>query len=147
MMMKPGEKLLLEGCHCVKVETAGVDPLKPEVDGWLKKAEEDYGTSEDCFKSERFSASAFFSQQAAEKSLKALQIERLGRFDKVHDLLTLASSVNAPDDVVRSCVRLTPYYVITRYPDVEGPITKEIAQSLLEESKKVTNWVKQVLKP
>lgn len=36
--------------------------MKPEAERWLKKAEEDYGTSEDCFKSGRFSASAFFSQ-------------------------------------------------------------------------------------
>ncbi len=79
--------------------------MKPEAEAWLAKAEEDFGTSEDCFKSGRFAASAFFSQQAAEKSLKSLQIERLNRFDKVHDLVVLSGSIAAPDDVVKSCIR------------------------------------------
>lgn len=75
--------------------------VKEEAKNWLKKAEEDLGTAEDCIKIKRFYAAAFYSQQAAEKALKALQIEKLSRFDKVHDLLTLADSIIiAPKEIV-----------------------------------------------
>lgn len=120
--------------------------MKEETRNWLKKAEEDLGTAEDCLKIKRFHASAFFSQQAAEKALKALQIEKLGRFDKVHDLLTLADSVKATKGVVDCCIKLNPYYTITRYPDVEKSVKEQLVKGLPSTSKRVVEWAKQILK-
>ncbi len=120
--------------------------MREETGAWFVKAEDDYGTAQDCLASRRFSASAFYSQQAAEKSLKALQIERLGRFDRVHDLLILARSLSAPKDIVKWCAKLTPYYVIARYPDVEERITGETVKELLKQSEGVVEWVRQSLK-
>jgi len=120
--------------------------MKEETKKWLMKAGEDLGTAEDCMKSKRFSASAFYSQQASEKALKALQIQKFDKFDKVHDLLVLADSVKAPGQITNHCIKLTPYYTITRYPDVEEPISEDVARDLLDISKKVVEWVKQTLK-
>lgn len=120
--------------------------MKGETEKWLRKAEEDLGTAEDCMKCKRFQATAFFSQQAAEKSLKALQIELHNRFSRVHDLLTLADSVKAPSEIINCCVKLNPFYTITRYPDVGEPITEETSQKMLDYSKKVLLWVNQTLK-
>jgi HEPN domain-containing protein len=66
-----------------------MNKIKKEAKNWLKESEEDLGTTEDCIKVKRFKASAFYSQQASEKALKALQIQKLGKFYKVHDLLII----------------------------------------------------------
>jgi len=94
--------------------------MKEEITNWLKKSEEDLGTAEDCLKSKRLNACAFYSQQAAEKALKALQIQKFSRFDKVHDLIVLTDSVKAPDEITEYCIKLNPYYTITRYPDLKS---------------------------
>lgn len=112
----------------------------------MNRAEEDLGTAEDCIKIKRFHAVAFYSQQAAEKALKALQIEKLSRFDRVHDLLTLAASIKAPTEIVNCCLKLNPYYTITRYPDVEETIKEEAAKGLPKISRRVVEWAKQTLK-
>ncbi len=120
--------------------------MKEETKNWLEKAEEDLGTSEICLRFKRLNASVFFSQQAAEKALKAMQIERLGKFDKVHDLLTLAATVQAPHEIVNYCAKLTPYYTITRYPDVGLLVAKDTAKTLLGKSKMVVEWANKTLK-
>ncbi|MDE1766195.1 MAG: HEPN domain-containing protein [Thaumarchaeota archaeon] len=119
--------------------------MRRETKGWLDKAEEDFSTARDCLASRHFDASAFHAQQAAEKSLKALQIQLHGRFDKIHDLVSLAKALDAPNEVINCCLRLAPYYVITRYPDVGEPITKNIVKELLDDSMKVVKWVTQRL--
>ena len=110
---------------------------------WLRQAEEDLKTAEACANAERFDASAFYSQQATEKALKAIQIQRLGRFGKIHDLLTLADSVEAPDEITECCVKLNSYYTITRYPDIGEPIAEETVKDLLGKAGKVVEWAKQ----
>ena len=120
--------------------------MRREVRGWLDKAEEDFNTAQDCLTSKHFDASAFHAQQAAEKSLKALQIQLHGRFDKIHDLVSIAKSIDSPNEIVNCCIKLAPYYVVTRYPDVGEPISKETTKELLDESMKVVKWVSQKLK-
>jgi HEPN domain-containing protein len=56
--------------------------MRKEAKSWLDKAEEDFSTAQDCLTAKHFDASAFHAQQAAEKSLKALQIQMHGRFDR-----------------------------------------------------------------
>ncbi len=120
--------------------------MKEESENWMRDAEEDLGTAEDCEKAGRHKAAAFHSQQAAEKSLKALEIQKVGRFDKVHDLLTLARIVKAPDEVTICCIKLNPYYTAARYPDVKGHVSGDTARELLIKSREVLRWVKQSLK-
>lgn len=120
--------------------------MKEESKKWLKKAEEDFETAKYTFDGNRSAAAVFFAQQAAEKALKSVQIQKLGKFYRVHDLLTLADSVDAPSEITECCVKITPYYTITRYPDVGEPITGKIAKELLDNSEKVVLWVKQILK-
>lgn len=112
---------------------------------WLRSAESELETAK-YLRQGHFSAdSVFHSQQAAEKALKALQIMKTGRFDKVHDLLVLAEMVKAPDEITEICIALTPYYTIARYPDVEEHIEEETAMKMVEGSKKVVRWVKGML--
>lgn len=59
--------------------------MRKETENWVKKAKEDVGTA---------------SYNLKGKRLKAMQIEKLGRFDGVHDLLALAKSVEAPENII-----------------------------------------------
>ncbi len=52
--------------------------MKDEAKEWLSKSEEDLENAQLLFQNKRLSAAAFFPQQAAEKALKALQIEQQG---------------------------------------------------------------------
>ena len=116
--------------------------MKEETKNWLKKAEEDLGTAEDCLKSKRFSASAFFCQQAIEKALKALEIERLGKFDKTHDLYFLGKKLNLPKELVDICEEISEYYVETRYPDTYAVFEETKVSGALKKTRKVIEWTK-----
>lgn len=113
-----------------------MNEIKEESKNWLKESEDDLGTAKDCIKVRRFKASVFYSQQASKKALKALQIQKLGKFDKVHDLLTLADSVEASNDIIACCIKLNPYYITARYPDVGEIVSEDTAKELLENSKR-----------
>ncbi|MBI2172983.1 MAG: HEPN domain-containing protein [Candidatus Aenigmarchaeota archaeon] len=87
--------------------------MRQEAKKWLKKAESDLDSAEYNFKGKKLDVAAFYSQQAAEKALKALQIEMHGKFNKIHDLLTLAESVKSPAEIKNSCSVLTPFYTLS----------------------------------
>ncbi len=112
---------------------------------WLKRAQKDLSDAEFNLRNRRLEIAIFLSHQAAEKALKALQIRQLERFDKVHDLVALSKSVEAPAEMNECCIALTPYYTITRYPDAEEKITENIAKGMFSNGKKVFVWVKEKL--
>ncbi|MBI2574781.1 HEPN domain-containing protein [Candidatus Woesearchaeota archaeon] len=119
--------------------------MKEKVQKWMEKAEKEAITAEINLQNKQYEAAAFYSQQSAEKALKAVQIYKLSRFDKIHDLAALAGTVGAPDEVVACCVELNPYYTIARYPDVEEVVTKKTSEGLIRASKKVVEWAKKIL--
>lgn len=120
--------------------------MREEVSNWLKRALNDLDTARYNLNGKRYDAAAFFAQQAAEKALKALQIKRLGRFERTHDLVLLAKSVNSPKEIIQLCGIVAPFYTITRYPDVEIPYDKSKISSVVEASEKVVAWVEQNLR-
>jgi HEPN domain-containing protein len=120
--------------------------MKEETGKWWKQSASDLTTAEYNLKGKRLSAAAFYSQQAVEKALKALQIERSDRFDRTHDLVYLADKLGAPDDIVKLCEIITPFYTATRYPDVETRYDSRKAKSLLKASREVVEWVERSLR-
>ena len=91
--------------------------MKEETREWLEKAEEDFDIAKYNLEGGKYPAVAFYSQQSIEKMLKALQIEKLGKFDRTHDLVLLAKSVDAPAEIIEICEKINPFYVITCYPN------------------------------
>ncbi len=93
-----------------------------------------------------FDESAFHSQQAAEKSLKAI-VALLGkRPPKTHDIDVILQSlrdlgVECPYEDVSS---LTAYAVESRYPG--PPIVEEEAKEALNIAKRIYNWSKTFFK-
>ena len=119
--------------------------MKDETKEWLSKAEEDFKTAEFLFKGKKLPAASFYSQQAAEKALKALQIAKYRKFDKVHDLSILGKKVDADENILKVCEKLTPFYVRTRYPDSIESYDRNVVKEAVNNSKEVLVWVKSQL--
>jgi HEPN domain-containing protein len=120
--------------------------MRQETKEWMKKSNEDFDVAKANFKIGKYGAAAFFSQQACEKALKAIQIEKLGRFDKIHDLIKLSLSVGAPKEITEMCGEINPFYIVTRYPDSKEFYDKPSVESALKGCEKVIGWASLVLK-
>ena len=87
---------------------------------------------------------AFHAQQAAEKAIKAVLIERAVRFPRTHDLETLTELVRLAKlpwpfgaDEVEA---LTPYAVEIRYPGGFAEVTKQELEGAIGAAEKVIAW-------
>lgn len=93
-----------------------------EAERWLKEAEWDLGTAEDLLRAERFNAASFYSQQAAEKAVKAM-LYGLGEIPighSVRELLQRFEEVTKRDvgDMLSGGRELDRHYIPSRYPNV-----------------------------
>ncbi len=107
----------------------------------------DLDTAEKLLNVQTYYASVFFAQQASEKALKALHLERKRRMEFTHDLVQLTEELGAPADVIEAARELTPDYVITRYPNAANAVpaklyTEASARVHLEYARAVVEWVK-----
>lgn len=125
--------------------------MREDASNWLKQAEIDLDTAKDNLKINRFFATAFFCQQAAEKALKAYALEKLRENVKTHNLLSLAKNLKLPKEVVEAILDLTPDFVISRYPDAANAVPADIydskkAQQKIVFAEKVVEWVQARIK-
>jgi HEPN domain-containing protein len=66
-------------------------------------------------------ASVFFSQQTAEKALKAAIVDNQKRSVRGHNLVQMANSLNAPVEIMNAAAELNPEFMATRNPEnVDG---------------------------
>jgi HEPN domain-containing protein len=124
--------------------------MREEIRNTWMQSEEDFRTAELNIDIGRFYASVFFSQQAAEKALKALHIHQKKLLPKTHNIVALASDLGAPDEVIEACQELNPDYVTTRYVDAANGVPAKMyshnsANTHLEYAKTVIAWTKQHL--
>lgn len=110
--------------------------MEEEIENWWESGKKDLETARYNLSGDRLDAAAFLAQQAAEKSLKALQIKKFGKFEKTHDLVLLAKSINALMGTIQLCELITPFYTVTRYPDVRVPYDKKFLPS----SRRAKGW-------
>lgn len=91
----------------------------------------------------------FDAQQAAEKALKALLMQRNMPFPYVHDLDALMQLLEEaglkPPVHVRTAVRLTMYAVAGRCPGLGEPVTREEYLASLAIAEGVVAWAEAVL--
>ena len=118
-------------------------------DSW-RQAGEDLTTAEANIEVERFYASAFFSQQAAEKALKVLYTHQLRSLPNSRRLVELAKSLEVPDDVAERAKKLNPVYLTARYPNAAngvpaGMFSRRIADAHLAAAKGIVEWVRKKL--
>lgn len=119
--------------------------MKEEVKRWLNQAKEEFDTAGINFKAKKYFSAAFWSQQAAEKALKALLIKNTQSFPKIHDLVQLARLNKAPLEIVELCSKLNPAYTASRYPDTPKEYTREECEKVLLYCQEVLKWIEKNL--
>ena len=86
----------------------------------------------------------FHAQQAVEKSLKAVLVDRSTDFPYTHDieeLLTTLEESGVPCPVASpEANRLTRYAVLTRYPSLPEPVTIAEYLSSLQLAENIVQW-------
>lgn len=91
----------------------------------------------------------YHAQQAAEKALKAVLVERKIAFRFVHDLNELIDTLEEhgqkiPEQVKRSVI-LTGYAVATRYPGNYEPVSKGEWKDAVTLAQSVVSWAIKVI--
>jgi len=116
-----------------------------------EQAQEDFDTADKLLSVEKYYASVFFSEQAAEKALKVVYLEKKRRVAFTHDLVELAEELEAPENVSHAAAELSPDYLTTRYPNAANAVPARLydaasAEMHLELSREVLQWVKRELR-
>lgn len=92
---------------------------------------------------------AFHAQQAAEKSLKAVLVDRALRFPNTHDLEALVEIVQLAGlslPVAIQIESLTPFAVETRYPGVFSQVSTAEAENAIRSAEVLFDWARGVVK-
>lgn len=125
--------------------------MREEVRNSWEQAQEDLKTAEVLLESKRYYACVFFSQQAAEKAIKALYIQMKRQLPMTHNIVELSQNLKAPSEVVEAAQELNPDYMTTRYPNAANGIparmySEKSAKMHLGCANIVMEWVKRLLK-
>ena len=125
--------------------------MRKESQNWWRQALADLEAAKDNLTMGHYFVSAFLCQQAAEKALKVVFMETLReRPPHTHSLIEVGRRLSAPSPIQSALRRLTPAYVITRYPDAATGIPAELydegmARTHLDDAEEVFRWAKECL--
>ncbi len=120
--------------------------MREETENWWKQANRDLESAKRIMELGEYHVCAFLSQQAVEKALKALLIDRTGNFPRIHDVVELSRRVKAPSKITELCAMINPAYTSTRYPDVASDFDKGEVEDILKSAKEILEWTKKELK-
>jgi HEPN domain-containing protein len=105
--------------------------VRREVVLWLKSAEDDIFDAKLSLNNKRYFRTAFFAQQAVEKSLKALFfVVKKDEPPKLHTVTELYRELKKggftlPEEVEEQLYILNKYYTVSRYPDAANGLPSE----------------------
>lgn len=92
----------------------------------------------------------FDAQQAAEKAIKAVLLHMGVRFPYIHDLAELLAMIEKSGesipDPVRKAGRLTRFAIVTRYPGLAEPVTREEYKKAVKAAEEVVRWAEKQTK-
>lgn len=120
--------------------------MRKETENWWKLANRDLGSAKRIMELGEYHVCAFLSQQAVEKALKALLIDRTGNFPRIHDVVELSRRVKAPSKMTELCATINPVYTSTRYPDVASDFNKGEVEEIVISAEEILEWIKKELK-
>lgn len=97
---------------------------------WLRQAERDLQKAENGLVTKDWDGAAFWSQQVAEKALKALLL-RWGKVARTHNLLELGALISKEvgidvGEVLSDLRELTIHYTVSRYPNAANAVPYEL---------------------
>lgn len=115
---------------------------------WLEKADRDLQAAISLMEAGLYDNSAFSSQQAAEKALKAqYMFVHKETPPRTHDVGKLAADLNAPVALSSAAEPMKDDYMASRYPDavpaINTPYTRQVAQSRLDDARAIVEWVRE----
>lgn len=118
--------------------------ISKKIEYWVDIAEYDMKTADHMQRSGRYLYTAFMCQQAIEKILKALHIQKFGKEAPLtHNLAYLQEvvDINLPESDIELLALLTTYYIEGRYPSYKKKLSllvdEEKASGILKNSKEV----------
>jgi len=123
--------------------------IRREVLLWVRAAGEDLVDAEDALKRGRWFRTAFFSQQAVGKALKALFfIVRREEPPKLHTVTELYAMLKElgfalPPELEQQLYVLNKYYTVSRYPDAANGLPSESVDRV--EAERAYNLAREVL--
>jgi HEPN domain-containing protein len=126
--------------------------MRQEIKHWWLQAQEDLDTAKYLAQGKKYYMSAFVCQQAVEKALKALYLLLHKKSSgPTHSLIHLASETKVPEKYFSYLRKLSPEFVITRYPDVSQEIPyklydKEKIEYYLVQTEDFFKWLKTQIK-
>lgn len=123
-----------------------------DVEGFINEAEREIEYIEWDIKGKKWNPACFWSQQAAEKALKALWAFHGRKPIKIHRLETLIKGVADKSPVIEKYLKtamfLDQFYIETRYPDFIDEriiISKILGERALRSARKIIASVKKEL--
>jgi HEPN domain-containing protein len=132
--------------------TSGSTGMDKRVQQWHDQAVYDLDTADAMLASGRYLYVVFCCQQAAEKMLKAIIVQRTGELPpRIHNLLRLAdlAEVGLDEEKILLCGALVGYYIQSRYPaEMEDLAAKSHAREsriLLCNTKEMIEWLQSML--
>jgi len=125
------------------------DYRKEAMDFWAQ-ARADLATALTLMDAGIYYASVFFSQQAAEKALKAAAANTQNRSPKGHNLIQIANSLNAPVDIMNASAELNAEFLLARNPDSADGVPAQMydkasARLHLRCAQEVVEWTRQLI--
>ena len=129
------------------MEREGWLAIRKQAQAFWAQARADYTTAMTLMDAGIYYASVFFSQQAAEKGLKAAAIHQQHKNPKGHHLIQIANSLDAPIEVMNAAAELNAEFLTSRNPDASEGVPaqlydRESAQTHLRAAEVVMNWAK-----
>lgn len=125
------------------------DPTNPAE--WLRRARSNLARAKaDCGLPEvLYEDLCFDAQQAAEKSIKAVLIQRKVPFPKTHDIINLLtllqkSGIEIPEEILQADM-LTSYAVEFRYPGLSEEVTEEEYLEAIGMADRVIHWAESLI--
>jgi HEPN domain-containing protein len=114
---------------------------------WWKQAGADFEAAEFTLQNGRYFVAAWLAQQAAEKGLKAVYVERHGQLSpRTHALPRLGMQLNVPAPVQADLALLNPAFGVARYPDALGvapvdAVGQTDATAYVDAARRVLAWI------
>ena len=127
--------------------------MKKETKLWLDHAKEDLKNLEVMWTAHRYGPTAFYCQQAVEKIIKAIIVEKKNQAPrKSHDLLRLLEDSGLLDDFPKEWVpelkEMSRHYFRVRYPGLSKKFysRREAVKKMLTIAKEIYSWFLKKLK-
>ncbi len=126
--------------------------MRKEIENWWKQGNNDLEKAAVLYRSKNYDGTAFYCQQAVEKTLKALILEKTRETNvEGHSLIYLGKMAKIPEEYFSGLKKLSPQYFIARYPDLTEEVPYELydennAKEFLNIAQEVIKWIEKRLK-